>query len=361
MKSLPKNPSLEFLKKEANALRALFKQGDKSCCEQIRKNDTSFKTMSDAEILSAKLSINDAQRIIAREYGYTNWASLKHYMNSLKSPLYNSVSDKKAYHKGIIDSYDKRSSTYDKYVWAREWSIQTVDFCPPKPGDNILDIACGSGTIAFYIADKVGEEGMITGVDISTGMIDKCNEKRIKSGLTNVQFFSGDAENLDLAHNSFDKIYCNAGLYWMISPLSALRHWYELLKPGGWLGFSVWPGNSFAWGDGERQALHKHGIKFTIHEFSETKEKTQEIAELAGFETIKLHEIKRERWVDPGELKGPITPGGYTPGQYPDPLDGASKETLLLAQKDYETEIDRLTTDKGVWHDMTTYYVYCRK
>ena len=97
MKSLPKNPSLEFLKKEAKALRALHKRGDASCCERLRQNDTSFKTKSDTELLSEKFSINDAQRIIAREYGYSSWAMLKHYIESLASPLFNAVADKKAY------------------------------------------------------------------------------------------------------------------------------------------------------------------------------------------------------------------------------------------------------------------------
>lgn len=361
MKSLPKKPNLEFLKKEARALRALHKLGDVSCCEQIRQNDTSLQAKSDAEILSVTFSINDAQRIIAREYGYSSWATLKQYIESLESPLYHDVSDKHAYHQGIADSYDKRSSTYDNHVWAREWSIQTVDFCPPEPGERILDIACGSGTIAFYIADKLGPEGTVTGVDISRGMINRCHEKLKQSNFTNLQFEYGDAEELDYSSNSFDRIYCSAGLYWMINPLAALRHWFELLKPNGWLGFTAWPDNSFVWGDGERRALRKYGINSSVHEFSGTKEKTNKLMELAGFGNIKLHEVKRGRWVDAEELKGPITPGGYTPGQYPDPLEGIPRETLLLAQQDYEAEVDKLTTDKGVWHDMTSYFVYGQK
>lgn len=361
MKSLPKNPDLEFLKKEAKVLRALHKQGNVSCCERLRQNDISYKTRSDSELLSSKFSINDAQRIIAREYGYPSWATLKHYIQSLSSPLFNAVADKQAYHKGITDSYDKRAPVYDNHVWAREWSIQTVDFLPPKKGETILDIACGSGTIAFYIADMVGPQGMITGVDISHGMIKRCNEKLKESGLTNVRFQYGDLENLDFPPNYFDRMYCSAGLYLAINPQAALRHWFELLKPGGWLGFTAWPDNSFVWGDGERQALRKHGIDFTVHEFSGNKGKVQQLLELAGYEPIKIHEVERGRWMKREDFKGEFGPGAFTPGQYPDPLEGVTKETLLLVQKDFETELDRLTTDKGVWHDMTTYFVYAQK
>ncbi len=361
MKSLPKKPCLEFLKKEAKALQAQHKRRDSSCCEQIRSNDTSFKSMTDDEMFSSRFSINDAQRIVAREYGYSSWATLKHYIQSLDDPLYNSVSDKKAYHQRIVGSYDERSKTYDNFIWAREWSIQTVEFCPPNQGEKVLDIACGTGTIAFYIADRVGPEGHITGVDISAGMIKKCSEKLQELDLKNMTFIYSDAEVLDFPTNSFDRMYCSAGLYWMINPLAALRHWCELLKPNGWLSFNAWPGNSFVWGNGERRALRKYGIESTVHEFSGSKKKLRQLVELAGFEKIDIHEVERGRWADPDTLKRPIKAGGYTPGQHPDPLEGVSEEILQLAQKDYEAEVDRLTTEKGVWHDMTTYFVCCQK
>jgi ubiquinone/menaquinone biosynthesis C-methylase UbiE len=361
MKSLTNNPDLEFLKKEAKSLRAQHRRGDVACCNIIRQHDTSLQAMTDTGILARKFSINDAQRIVARSYGYSSWATLKQYIVSLDSPLYQGVSDTKAYHQGIVDSYDERSNVYDNHVWAREWAHQLVDFMPPKAGENVLDIACGSGNIAFYIADMVGPEGKITGVDISRGMIKRCNEKREEAGLKHTTFVYGDAEHLDFPLNSFDRMYCSAGLYWMINPLAALRHWYDLLKPGGWLGFTAWPSNSFVWGDGTRQALQKYGIRQTVHEFSGSRQKTRDIVELAGFTHIKLHEVERGRWMKAEDLKGPISPGGNTPGQYPDPLEGVSEETLRLAQKDYEAEVDRLTTDKGIWHDMTTYFVYAQK
>ena len=147
----------------------------------------------------------------------------------------------------------------------------------------------------------------------------------------------------------------------MINPLAALRHWCELLKLDGWLGISAWPSNSFVWGDGERQALRKHGVEFTVHEFSGNKEKVQQLLELAGFSQIKIHEVERGRWMKPEDFKGEIGPGGYRPGQYPDPLEGVLKEILLLAQKDFEAELEKRITEKGVWHDMTTYFVYAQK
>ncbi len=362
MKSLVKKPNLEFLKKAAKALRALHKHGDKTCCEQIRNFDVSFKTKTDAEILSAKFSINDAQRIVAREHGYSSWASLKRFIESLSSSLYQGVSDKQAYHQKIVDSYDKRSAIYDKHVWARENSIQTVDYCPPQPGDSVLDIATGTGTIAFYAADLVGPTGSVTGIEISKGMLKKCNEKLAESTFKNLKFIYADAEDLNFPPNSFDRIYCSSALYWMINPLAALRHWFELLKADGQLGFNAWPDNLFLWGDGARQSLRKYGVNFTIHEFTGSVEKTRELVELAGYTNIRIHEIKDGQYVEVGN--GPWPPlklDDYTPGQYPNPITNVPEKTLLLAQQDYEAEVRKRTTDNGIWLDKTMYYVYGQK
>lgn len=361
MKSLPTNPNLEFLKKEAKALRALHKQGDLACCETIRLYDTRFSRKSDADIFAARFSINDAQRIIAREYGYTSWATVKEYIDSLKSPLYHGVSDTEAYKKLVAESYDKRAAVYDNHVWAREWCDQLVEFCPPEVGETILDLGCGSGNIAFQIADKVGPEGSIVGVDIAREMIAHCQKKLKETNFTNLNFEYGDAEQLDFPSNHFDRIYASAILPWLINPQAALRHWFELLKPGGWIGLTVWPSNSFVWGDGERQALRKYGIQSTVHEFSGTKEKTHKLMELAGFGKITIHVVERGRWMEAEPLKGTFSKGTHGIGQYPHYLENVPEEILQKANKLYLAEIDRLTTDQGVWHDMTTFFVYAQK
>ncbi|MGD8939762.1 MAG: hypothetical protein PVJ72_10310, partial [Gammaproteobacteria bacterium] len=126
MKSLPKYPNLEFLKKEAKSLRALHRQGDRSCLDQIRQCDTSLKSKTNSEIFSEKFSINDAQRVVARSYGYSSWATLKHYIESLDSPAYHGVSDKLAYRQAIVDTYDKRIKFFDNSQWHCDLAKQTV-------------------------------------------------------------------------------------------------------------------------------------------------------------------------------------------------------------------------------------------
>ncbi|MGD8641980.1 MAG: class I SAM-dependent methyltransferase [Gammaproteobacteria bacterium] len=362
MKSLPKNPSLEFLKKEAKALRAHHKRGDHTCCDRIRLQDISFQNKTDAEILATGFSINDAQRVVAREYGYTSWVTLKRYIESINLPLYHNVSDRQGYHCTITDSYDKRSKNYDNSEWHRGIAIKAVDYCPPGSGDRVLDVATGTGTIAFYAARLVGPTGHVVGIDISRGMLSKCNEKLAASGLNNLEFMYADGENLDFTANSFDRIYCTSAIFWMSNLQATLRHWFDLLKPGGHVGFNATPSNSFFWGDGARMALAKHGIEYTCNVPAGSYENAREMLELAGYDNFRFYEEKDGWYLKFDDDIGPfLTLESYAPAQYPHPLQGLSDETITRVQQDYEEEVRKRITEKGAWHDTTQYYIYGQK
>ena len=361
-KALPRQPNLEFLKKEAKALRALHRQGNSACCERLRNNDTAYKSKTDAEILAVSFSINDAQRIVAREYGYASWATLKHYIESIDLPLYHKVADRQGYHRTITDSYDKRSKIYDKSEWHRGIAVKAVDYCPPGPGDDVLDVATGTGSIAFYAAKLVGPSGHVVGVDISQGMLDKCNEKLAASGLGNLEFMYADGENLDFPANSFDRIYCTSAIFWMSNLQATLRHWFELLKPGGHVGFNASPSNSFFWGDGARRVLAKHGIDYICNIPAGDYDNVHNMLELAGYENFRLYEEKDGWYLQVNDVISPfLTLQHYAPGQHPHPLEGVPEEIVKLAQQDYEAEVRKRATDKGAWHDATQYYIYGQK
>jgi ubiquinone/menaquinone biosynthesis C-methylase UbiE len=293
MKSLPKHPNLEFLKKEAKALRALHRQG---------------------------------------------------------------------YHRTITDSYDERSKNYDNSQWHRGIAIKAVDYCPPEAGDHVLDVATGTGSIAFYAAELVGPAGHVIGVDISRGMLNKCNKKLAASGLDNLEFNYADGENLAFSANSFDRIYCTSAIFWMSNLQATLRHWFELLKPGGHVGFNATPSSSFFWGDGARRAMAKHGFEYTCNIPAGDYDNARDMLELAGFENFRLYEEKDGRYLEVDDDIGDfLTLDSYAPGQYPHPLEGMTEETRQRIQQDYEAEVRKRATDKGAWHDETQYYVYGQK
>ena len=86
MKTLPKTSlSLEHLKREAALLRRRHAQADAEICAELRHFEFSFADFADAEILAAPFALNDAQRITARQYGFSSWQKLKSYVQHSSS------------------------------------------------------------------------------------------------------------------------------------------------------------------------------------------------------------------------------------------------------------------------------------
>ncbi len=80
--SLPPRPSLEQLKKQAKELLGAHKSSDPEVCSRLRDSLPRLSKSSDAQVLKAKVSLRDAQLVIAREYGFENWRELKRHVES---------------------------------------------------------------------------------------------------------------------------------------------------------------------------------------------------------------------------------------------------------------------------------------
>jgi ubiquinone/menaquinone biosynthesis C-methylase UbiE len=110
----------------------------------------------------------------------------------------------------------------------------------PAPGDAVLDIACGTGLVAFDAARAVGPEGYVLGVDLSGRMVGFAEERARKVKLSNCRFARMDAETLDLPDARFDVVLCALGLMYMPNPERALREMRRVLRPGGRISLVVW-------------------------------------------------------------------------------------------------------------------------
>ena len=135
------------------------------------------------------------------------------------------IDDLRAYHRYITDTYDERSGNHDKSEWHRKTALRLVEDWPPRSGDSVLDIATGTGTIAFHAASLVGPNGKVIGVDLSNGMLAEANKRLAASGLKNLVFMLRDAEHLGFSDNSFDRMYCASAFFCILEPLATLRHW----------------------------------------------------------------------------------------------------------------------------------------
>jgi ubiquinone/menaquinone biosynthesis C-methylase UbiE len=138
--------------------------------------------------------------------------------------------------------WDKASADYEAY-WSRQIEPaqkRLLEMVALRPGERVLDLACGTGLITFPAAMAVGAGGSVVGTDISARMIELGREEAVKRGLANVTFQRADAGSLDLPENSFDVALCSLGLMYVPEPLNALRLIRRLLTPGGRMGAAVW-------------------------------------------------------------------------------------------------------------------------
>ncbi|HUE09318.1 MAG TPA: methyltransferase domain-containing protein [Steroidobacteraceae bacterium] len=115
-----------------------------------------------------------------------------------------------------------------------------IALAPPAPGNQVLDIACGTGLVSFEAARAVGPDGHVLGVDLSGRMLDSAERRARELKLSNCRFARMDAETLGLPDASFDVVLCALGLMYIPDPEKALREMRRVLRPGGRISLAVW-------------------------------------------------------------------------------------------------------------------------
>lgn len=109
-----------------------------------------------------------------------------------------------------------------------------------QPGEQVLDIGCGSGTTSFTLAQQVGPSGHVLGVDISEQLVEIARAA-IPDGAP-IEFRCADAATAALPHGQFDLLFSRFGVMFFDDPVAAFAHMRGALKPGGRAAFICWRG-----------------------------------------------------------------------------------------------------------------------
>jgi ubiquinone/menaquinone biosynthesis C-methylase UbiE len=99
-----------------------------------------------------------------------------------------------------------------------------------RPGLRILDVGCGPGTITAEMADRVGEEGAVVGIDAAAEVIARASETMSRSNLT---YAVEDVYALDADNDSFDIVHAHQVLQHLADPVAALTEMRRVCRPGG--------------------------------------------------------------------------------------------------------------------------------
>jgi SAM-dependent methyltransferase len=120
---------------------------------------------------------------------------------------------------------------------AADWMIEAVS---PRPGDRVLELAGGPGTLSMLIAERVSPDGTVLHTDFSEPMVREAQARFRSQGVKGIESRVMDAEKIDLPDGSMDVVVCRMGYMLMADPAAALRESGRVLAPGGRLALAVW-------------------------------------------------------------------------------------------------------------------------
>src|SRR6516162_2008449 len=138
-------------------------------------------------------------------------------------------------------AHDSRqlAETYDRLSSDRQFEggKRIVERLGLEEGARVLDVGCGTGRLAHWIAERVGVTGTVTGID---PLEERIHIARSRGG--NVRFEVGQAEDLRAFEDaSFDAVCMSAVLHWVTDKAKALAEVRRVLRPGGRLGATTVP------------------------------------------------------------------------------------------------------------------------
>ena len=116
-----------------------------------------------------------------------------------------------------------------------QWTGKVADAASIRPGQRVLDVACGTGVLARTAAERSGAHGAVVGLDVNEGMLAVAAKVAPE-----IEWRLGVAETLPFDNNTFDAVISQFGLMFFEDKHGALREMMRVLRPGGQLAIAVW-------------------------------------------------------------------------------------------------------------------------
>ena len=210
-----------------------------------------------------------------------------------------------------------------------------------RPGERVLDIACGTGVVARLASQQVGATGTVAGLDVNAGMLAVARSATPPS--MPIEWHAASAEAIPLPDASFDVVLCQMGLQFMPDKHAALREMRRVLVRGGRLILNV-PGPTprlfTVMGEVLARQIGVEAAGFVNHVFSlhDTAE-IQNLVSGAGFHAVSVQsDTKPLRLPAPEEFLWQYvhsTPLASAVAQVDDELRGSLERDVVAKWQDF--------------------------
>jgi SAM-dependent methyltransferase len=172
-----------------------------------------------------------------------------------------------------------------------ELGVAALQLLDPQPGELILDVGCGDGTLTAKIVEAGAR---VIGLDSSPEMVEAARSRGIDA-------FLADAETLDLQRQAerfgkFDAVFSNAALHWMLDPDAVATGIFSVLKDGGrFVGEMGAAGNLAVLRRGMREELAERGYTLPDEDpqWYPAAEEFTRLYCVAGFTEVRAQRIER--------------------------------------------------------------------
>ena len=183
-----------------------------------------------------------------------------------------------------------------------------VEYALPRLGMQVLDLACGTGEPGISLAQRIGPEGHVTAVDLSSELLELASQRAQGKGLANFSTQQADAHKLPFPGQTFDLATCRFGVMFFADVERALTELRRALKAGARACFAAWGPIKQPYWQTTMELVHRHAGGPMLEpggtdpfRFSKAGS-LSEVLRAAGFREVE-ESARKLPWTWPGEAE----------------------------------------------------------
>jgi ubiquinone/menaquinone biosynthesis C-methylase UbiE len=186
--------------------------------------------------------------------------------------------------------FDRAAPTYDRVGggYHEHFGARLVERARLRAGHRVLDVACGHGAVLLPAARVVGSTGTVQGGDLSPVMVERARAALRDADLPGTVDVM-DAEALQVAPGSFDRVLCGFGLFFLPHPEVAVAGFHRALAPGGVVALSTWGDEDPRWAWEEDLFAELHVERRALVRPFDRADDVSDLLAAAGFADVAVH------------------------------------------------------------------------